>query len=63
MANSEDDRDYATLNTELGWDMTQKWSLTGGYTYSWRKFRTDAEHSEDHMVSVGIRYTGLSPQR
>lgn len=63
VANADDDRDYATLNTELSWNMTQRWSLNGGYTYTWKKFRADSEHSEDHMVFVGIRFQGLRPQR
>jgi hypothetical protein len=58
---SDNDRDNATGSLELSWNATRTWSLIGGYTYSWREFKSDSASSHDHVLSVGVRYLGLTP--
>lgn len=62
-ANDGEDRDYASAYVQMGWNVTRTWSVSGGYSYYWRKFAIQGDDANDQIVSLGITYKGLRPQR
>lgn len=62
VSNSDDDRDYVVGSTELSWNLTRQWYLNAGYSYSWREYRVEDDYSDDHLLTVGVRYLGMRPQ-
>jgi hypothetical protein len=54
-----DDRDYARAELGLRWAMTQTWSITGGYEFTWREFKRETDDANDNALFVSVKFEGL----
>lgn len=53
------DRDYASAEVALSWNVTRTWSVFGGYRYIWQEYKQEADGAENHSVFLGVGYRGL----
>lgn len=57
-----DNRDYATADLFINWEMTRNWYVSGGYSHFWQKYIAETDSSSNHVVRVAIGYKGLRPR-
>jgi hypothetical protein len=54
-------REYQRATIEIGWMLTERWSVRGGYDHVREQFGSAAEaEAESNAIFVGVRYQGLS---
>ena len=59
LSTEENFRQYARGELTVDWLMTQRWYLTGGYRYTWQKYRSDPSDADDHAFFISVGYRGL----
>lgn len=53
-------RDYARLDLDLRWAMTQTWYVGGGYSYIWQDRSSDPTDANNNKFFVYVGYQALS---
>ena len=61
-ASAGNDRDYMTGSVQLNRELTRTVYLTGNYSISRQKYVT-SDSTQDRVLTLGIGYRGLDPQR
>jgi hypothetical protein len=62
-AGGSNNRDYARLDLELRWSLTQTWYLGGGYAYIWQDRAADPTDADNNKFFIYMGYQGLSRKR
>lgn len=57
------DRNYAAVDLSAKWMLTRTWIVEGGFSYFYRKYRTDPDSAYNNSFFVRCGYQGLPRQR